>query len=104
MLHNEAARRCSLPCSASDPGYHISLSRRLSANYTVKSLCAVLAVTRQISRDFVRDRDLVHVDIICRDHMPAGEALVARQDRVERARSLCLRYAAVFVTRLKPLQ
>ena len=69
----------------------------------MKSLCAVLAVTRQISRDFVRDRDLVHVDIICRDHMPAGEALVARQDRVERARSLCLRYAAVFVTRLKPL-
>ena len=63
----------------------------------------MLAVTRQISRDFVRDRDLVHVDIICRDHMPAGEALVARQDRVERARSLCLRYAAVFVTRLKPL-
>ena len=51
----------------------------------------------------MRDRHLVHVEIICGDHVPAREALVARQDRVERARSLCLRYAAVFVTRLKPL-
>ena len=29
--------------------------------------------------------------------MPAGEALVARQDRVERARSMCLRYAGVLL-------
>ena len=48
----------------------------------------------------MRDRHLVHVEIICGDHVPAREALVARQDRVERARSMCLRYAGVFVTRL----